>query len=205
MTDIEGRLATLEAEVTELRDRESIRDVLYRYCRAVDRLDTEIMKSCYHEDAYDTHWFANGPAHPFSDWVIAEVLPHARTTVHSVANPIIELKGSRAFVESHVHVLHEVVEPGVEPEMEVIHQLTECRYLDLFEKRDGEWKIFYRHVVRDNLQNFRVPADDPVRVPEALGRRDKSDPVYAGFDLLSLRPDDMRVNFFEPWLAGSSD
>ncbi|KQU47218.1 hypothetical protein ASG84_08910 [Rhodococcus sp. Leaf278] len=200
MSDIETRLATLERDLDDLRSREAIREILHRYCRGVDRLDAEIMKSCYHDDAYDTHWFGNGPAQSFSDWVIAEVLPHAHTTVHSITNELIEIDGDRAFVESHVHVLHEMAVPGQNPDKPYLHQLVECRYVDIFERRDGVWKIFYRHVVADNTVEFEVPVY-PVQLPEeAVGKRDKTDPVYTGFDVLKLRPADIRVNFFAPFV-----
>nr|WP_170949073.1 nuclear transport factor 2 family protein [Rhodococcus sp. 06-621-2] len=209
MTDIETRLTALEHELDDLRSREDdlrsreeIRDVMHRYCRAVDRLDAELLKSCYHDDANDTHWFANGPAHPFSDWVVAEVLPHAHTTVHSLTNPIIELRGERAFVESHVHVLHEMAIPGADPDTPHMHQLVECRYLDIFERRDRQWKIHYRHVVVDNCVEFMVPVYPTGRRPAAaLGRRNKDDAVYAEFDLEKLRPEDKRIDFFAQFLA----
>ncbi|OZC62848.1 hypothetical protein CH267_00410 [Rhodococcus sp. 06-621-2] len=200
MSDLESRLAALESEVTDLRDREAIRDVLHRYCRGADRLDAEAMKSCYHEDAYDTHWFSNGPAQEFSEWVIADCLPAAHTTVHTLTNEIIEIEGDRAFVESHVHVLHEMAAPGDDPQKPFVHQLMECRYVDLFEKRDGQWKISYRHVVVDNNLELRVP-EMPVLIPESMGKRSKEDPAYAGFDLEKLRPADFRTNFFEVGIA----
>ena len=199
MSDIETRLAALESELGVLRDREAIRDVLHRYCRAVDRLDAELLKSCYHEDAYDTHWFANGPAQDFAEWVVAECLPAAHTTVHSITNPIVELDGDRAFVESHVHVLHEMAAPGEDPDKPYVHQLVECRYVDLFDKRDGEWKISYRHVVVDNMVDFRVPVYPAGGPPESTGKRAKEDPVYTGFELEKLRPADFRMNFFAPF------
>lgn len=200
MSDTETRLAALERDLDDLRSREAIRDILHRYCRGVDRLDAEVLRSCYHDDAYDTHWFANGPAQPFAEWVVAEVLPHAHTTVHSISNEIIEFDGDRAFVESHVHVLHEMAVPGQNPKKPYLHQLVECRYIDIFERREGIWKILYRHSVVDNTVEFEVPVY-PVPMPEpAMGKRDKDDAVYARFDLEKLRPEDVRMNFFAPFV-----
>src|SRR5918994_4808595 len=90
--DLEERLAVLEA-------REAIRDVLYRYTRGADRVDIELFKSCYWPDAYDAHRFWNGNAHEFADWVIP-MLTQLHSSQHSITNPIIELAGDRAFVES---------------------------------------------------------------------------------------------------------
>ena len=62
---LEQRLAALEAEVQERKEREAIREVIHRYCQAVDRCDLEMLKSCYWEDGYDDHGFFAGNAHEF--------------------------------------------------------------------------------------------------------------------------------------------
>ena len=55
----------LEARVQELLDREAIRDCLYRYCRGIDRLDEQALRSAYWEDATDRHGAYQGPASGF--------------------------------------------------------------------------------------------------------------------------------------------
>src|SRR4051794_25564624 len=43
---------------SSIRDRFAIEDILTSYARAIDRLDIELLKSLYHEDARDDHaWF----------------------------------------------------------------------------------------------------------------------------------------------------
>ena len=39
----------------EVADREAIRECLYRYCRGVDRLDADMVRSAYWPDVVDTH------------------------------------------------------------------------------------------------------------------------------------------------------
>jgi len=41
----------LEKAITELVDERDIRNVLTRYCRGIDRIDMELVRSCYHPDA----------------------------------------------------------------------------------------------------------------------------------------------------------
>ena len=41
--------------LNEVADREAIRECLYRYCRGVDRLDAEMVRSAYWPDVVDTH------------------------------------------------------------------------------------------------------------------------------------------------------
>jgi len=196
---VEERLARIESELQLLRDREAIRDVLYRYCRAADRLDVELLKSCYHPDAYDTHWFFNGNAHDFADYVIGEVLPDALGSEHAISNPLIEIDGDRAFCESRVTVLHRL---ALGNRAEQLDQIWHCRYLDVFERRDGEWKILYRHVVADGGREFEVPDLLSLQPQEALGKHGPDDPVFARFDLERLRPEPSRfADFWAPFLA----
>jgi hypothetical protein len=57
--------ASLEAKLRALVDKDEIRDVLYRYSRAVDRCDRELLASSYWPDAGDNHGFFVGNAHEF--------------------------------------------------------------------------------------------------------------------------------------------
>ena len=42
-------------EVSDIMAREEIRDVVKRLARGTDRLDAEMMASCYHPDGFDDH------------------------------------------------------------------------------------------------------------------------------------------------------
>ena len=53
-----------------IADRMAIQDVMYQWCRAVDRLDRQAMIDAFHPDAIDDHGDYVGPAAGFADWVI---------------------------------------------------------------------------------------------------------------------------------------
>lgn len=180
--DATERLARVEARLRLLEDKETIRDVLHRYARSADRCDLELFKSCYWPDATDVHWFYNGNAHDFADWVIP-VLAEIDGTQHSVTNPIIELHGDRAFVESHVYVVHHI--PFNDGSGRFIDQQTECRYVDVFEKRDDEWRILRRQVVLDSLREFVVPNPFAEAPRDMAGQRAPHDVIYQGMSLLN--------------------
>ena len=42
-------------QLDELIAREEIKDVIKRLARGTDRLDEELMASCYHADGFDDH------------------------------------------------------------------------------------------------------------------------------------------------------
>src|SRR3954470_8509571 len=96
----ENAMATEDARLTELLDREAIRDCLYRYCRGIDRADEAALRSAYWEDGTDCHGAWQGSASGF----IAQALTKLRAggrRVHQVSNILIELQGDVAAVESY--------------------------------------------------------------------------------------------------------
>ena len=44
---------------------QQIADVIYRYARGIDRLDFDLVRSCYHPDAYDDHGSFKGSVEAF--------------------------------------------------------------------------------------------------------------------------------------------
>ena len=61
-------MSDLDSKIQEILDKESIRELVYTYCRAADRHDNKLMRSLYHEDAYDDHGsFFKGKAMEFID------------------------------------------------------------------------------------------------------------------------------------------
>jgi ketosteroid isomerase-like protein len=185
-TDIENRLKKLEQELGELKDREAIREVIYRYCQAVDRCDLQMLKGCYHPDAYDDHGFHGGNAQDFSEFVIP-LLEEVDSTIHAVTNTRIELDGNRASCASQVSVLHRVKHDSGFTDF-----WHNNRYLDVFEKRNNEWKILHRVTTQDMdrlIETIDIEAmigDSPNRL--LADCRGSEDPSYLGFDLVKHKP-----------------
>jgi len=180
------RIEHLEKEMTELKDREAIRDVIHRYCHAVDRCDLEALKGCYHPDGYDDHGFFAGNAHAFADYVIP-VLKQIDSSCHAITNTRIKIDGARAACSSQWSVIHRLKhEDGF---ADFWHQ---GRYLDVFEKRDGEWKILHRVISSDfdrwiETMDLRSQMEGGPNTPLTGCRGDK-DPGNLWFDLLKHKP-----------------
>ncbi len=101
---------------------------------------------------------------------------------HSITNPIIELDGDRAFAECQWYVLHRIAWDDAT----FIDQQCEGRYLDVFERRSGEWRILHRQTAIEAIREFVTPnlvRDHPPGHP-AVGRRAPDDAVYRGAALL---------------------
>ena len=77
-----------------LVDRQEITDLIYRYCRSVDRLDVPLGHSIWHEDAIADYGeeFYQGDGRGVIDLICAQHL-HVLHHSHQVSNIIIDLDG----------------------------------------------------------------------------------------------------------------
>ena len=137
----------------ELADREAIRECLARYCRGVDRLDADMVRSAYWPDVVDTHLDFKGNAEEFIAWSFA-AMGSMDQTQHFLCNVIVNLDGDSADVESYFYGFHRV--NGPDGKFDII---AGGRYADRFEKREDEWRIAERMVITDWFRQFPDSAD----------------------------------------------
>lgn len=152
-------------------DRQAVTDLIYRYCRAMDRIDHELGYSIWHEDGtadYGLDVF-QGTGRDFVDHACKQ---HQGTLTHShqVSNIIIELDGDQAGSEACVTANLRIMRGNTLMQITVWN-----RYIDLWSKRDGRWGIDKRVAVID-FDEIR-----PVTPMSKLSRgsRDRNDPSYA--------------------------
>lgn len=133
-----------------LLDREAIRDCLLRYCRGIDRCDEQALRSAYWEDATDCHGAWNGSAAGFIEQALTRLRQGGRR-VHQLTNVLIDLHGDVAAVESSFFALQAT---AAQPDRETFL----CgRYVDRFERRNGEWRVAARTVVYDWIEERTRP------------------------------------------------
>ncbi len=167
-------MPTLEERVRALEDKQEIEEVVLRYGRGLDRLDWDIVRSCYHPDAFDDSGVHAAPVDEFIAWSMEFVPSIADLTMHVTGNVLIDLDGDRANVESYVVGLHRKTgEDGVTRDM-----IVGARNLDRFERRDGAWKIAHRTLVYEWSREDPVLVQWPVEPSFTVGRRDRDDLVY---------------------------
>lgn len=153
-----------------IADRQVITDLIYRYCRAMDRIDHELGYSIWHDDGtadYGSHYKGSGRG--FIDQVCAQ---HAQLLTHShqMTNIIIELDGDRASSESYVTANLRIERGGQLKQMTVL-----SRYVDTWSRRDGRWGIDHRIALRD----FDEIRDVTPMSKADEGSRDRNDPSYS--------------------------
>ncbi len=159
-------LATLAA-------RQEIADVIHRYARGIDRIDPELVRSCYHPDAYDDHGTMKGTVDQFVAGIDAFLRRYV-ATMHFMGNMLIEVDGDVARAETYAVAYHrEELADGSGRD-----DIWGIRYVDRFERRDGAWKIAHRVVAQewrrvDPIPVGRVRGGGPGR----WGTRDGNDVI----------------------------
>jgi hypothetical protein len=170
----------MDPKIGALIDEREIEKVLLRYCRGIDRLDIELLRSAFHSDAIFEISMFSGSAQDFCNGL--EEFTRAGKyglTQHRLSNVLIELDGDHAKSESYCVAHH----ADVPFEGGLIDLRVGVRYADRLERRGGQWKIANRKVIYD--WNQTAPSSAQWQPPFfshelILGRRGREDASYFG-------------------------
>jgi len=184
----------LDPRVAFLKDRQDILDTSKRYTRGADRHDKDLVRSAFWPEAtisYGTPMSRD----EFVDWQERALSDYAGHQ-HHITGQTVDFDGDTAHVESYV--LYFLVPrdrsadetgpatPGRALVSEKTH-LGSGRYIERWERRNGEWKILVREYVEDlSLKGDTV---DLCGSRTCLGTWDRNDPSYMR-PLVHLTPED---------------
>jgi len=149
----------------QLLAKQAITEVIFRYARAIDRMDEALLRSVFHPGSRHSHFYegpSSDPGIPSSreapgDFVAfaLDLLSGFVRTHHQLGNTLIQLEsGTTATAETYFTAHHRMRARG-EPLAPQNAYDTEMdyfvggRYLDRFESRDGQWKIVQRTGMTD--------------------------------------------------------
>ena len=130
--------------IDDLLARQEIADLILRYARGIDRLDFDLVRSCYHPDAYDDHGSFQGDVDGFVAMCEA-FLPRWTATQHFMGNMLIEVDDDVARAETYAVAYHRREEEDGSGKDDVFG----IRYVDRFERRADAWKIAHRVVATE--------------------------------------------------------
>ncbi len=179
--------------VDEVASRQQIVNVCHRYCRALDRVDEALLRSVFHADSTHHHDIYQGTSADFCGHAIA-LLRQLERTQHHLGNVLVELDGDRATCEAYFLAYHRIAAGVSGPGMFQREDVSRAedvfvggRYVDRFERRNGEWRIVHRTGVHD-WETWRPASDRYLSTMSAAGRgrRDLGDPCYT-------------IGTFKPW------
>ncbi|MCE4267517.1 nuclear transport factor 2 family protein [Rhodococcus sp. MS16] len=164
----------MDSELQVLLDRRAIHDVVLRYCRGIDRVDADLVRSCYQDGALDHHVGFTGTVDEFIAWCWP-ALEQMSGTRHVLANHLCEVDGDVATAESYVLSYH-----WQEPfDDSARNYVGHSRYVDRFARgSDGFWRIADRRVVRDLTTGITATPGTPGSNATTAGRTARTDPSY---------------------------
>jgi hypothetical protein len=136
----------MDERLQQLLDKQAINEVIQRYCRTMDWLDEPGQASCYWPDAEVDFGFFKGPVSEF----VPMVMEHERQAEkrwHLQTGVMVKVDGDKAQAESY----------GITTGSSGTDRPSTMyggRYLDDFEKRDGEWRLSKRVYLLDWTKAF---------------------------------------------------
>ena len=137
-----------EPAPAELAARAAIERVLSDYAWGVDRRDWNLVRSCYHPDAHDDHGVYRGPVDGFIDY-FTKVAASWDLTAHYVFPPDITIIEHAEDARAVAAVDSKAVAHHIRGDDDFV---MGARYVDRFERRDGDWRIAHRRVLVEWVQ-----------------------------------------------------
>lgn len=166
-----------EAQLDVALSRLAIHDLLMAYARGVDRADSELLGSIFHDDSTVVSGVFNGSGPEFARFITGHVSDSLKRCFHSIANEWVSVAGDRAVGEAYVIAYASADETDM---------LTGGRYVTEFERRNGVWKICSHTFVADwNMNQPTSFQDDGMYAAlDSRGCFGREDPVYRFWESL---------------------
>ena len=136
-----------------LAGREQIRDCLARLARGEDRRDAGLIAGCFWPDAATDYGIFAGDFDAYLAWVVPGSDAIA-VTQHILGQSMIIVEGDAARVETQVSAYHRIDAGDGARDI-----WLGGRYLDVMERRAGDWRIAHRTMLYDWLKDFGQSVD----------------------------------------------
>jgi hypothetical protein len=127
----------------ELLARQEIMALSATYMRGLDRLQPDLVRGVFHDDATCDYGFFAGSPDAFVQMAMNALAGH-KTNHHMLGQISIDFEGQLAFGEVYFQAYHRLESDGRELDLFVAG-----RYVDRYEQRGGIWKIAHRSEVND--------------------------------------------------------
>ncbi|MEM8661701.1 MAG: nuclear transport factor 2 family protein [Pseudomonadota bacterium] len=158
-------MAASDVDIAQLLAKQEITEVIFRYARAIDRLDEAELRSVFHPQSRHCHFYegpSSDPAAPSSEGAPGDFVAFAigflsacSRTHHQLGNTLIQLDSeTTASAETYFTAYHRMRARGDPLAADNAHDtemdfLVGGRYLDHFALQDGYWKIVQRTGMTD--------------------------------------------------------
>ena len=148
----------MSTDVASWIAKAQIAECIARLARGEDRRDAALITASYWPDSVTDYGVFKGTFAEYLAWVVpgADAITN---TQHVIGQSHIELAGNTAKVETQVISYHRIdyaAGTGTSDEHDTV---IGGRYLDVFEQRDGDWRIASRTMLYDWYQDWGAAVD----------------------------------------------
>lgn len=168
----------IERLVLELANKKEIEELItWRFARAIDWIDVESAKECFHSDGRFAYDDIEMNAHDFVD-AFSKSAGALKMRSHNIGPAAVALNGDKASGEAYAifAATRENADTGA-----LEDYVVSCRYLSELEKRAGVWKMSSLRIVFD--WSFGQPATEVTPSGNRLNRGlDTSSPLFRRLD-----------------------
>ena len=154
-------------------DKIEIVDLSSTYMRGLDRLDGETQRTAFWDDALLSYGVYEGGPDGFVAYCQNALKAHAANH-HFLGQIQVELAGDEAYGEVYYQAYHRVNNEAGEPR----DLFISGRYVDMYERRNGEWKIAYRSELVDWVREEAAADSWFAGSKMIVGARKPADPLY---------------------------
>jgi hypothetical protein len=162
-----------DSRLNDAADKLEIIDLSSNYMRGLDRLDRELERSVFWDDAFCSYGTYEGGPDRFVEYCQSALATHL-SNHHFVGQVNIELQGEQAFGEVYYQAFHRTKNE----ENEARDLFISGRYVDRYERRDYAWKIAYRSELVDWVREEPSADEWFSNSKMILGARKPLDPLY---------------------------
>ncbi len=173
-----------------LEDRTAIQDVINAYTHAIDRRCWQMMGQLFHDDATFQFGPVAGDWHEFVEQARGVIEP-CLATQHQLGQVMFGFESDTiCHTETYMTAMHTVPADHEIPHIfpvtgKIYSAVIAGRYVDRFEKREGEWRIAQRTGLYDWREFREADGIDLSELPEGVcgyhGERDPSTPAITRF------------------------
>lgn len=164
----------------ELLAKQEISELCATYMHGLDRLQMDVVRSVFHDDATTDYGTYTGSPDGFVEYAL-DFLQTVRSTQHLMGQAQIDVEGDIAFGEIYFQAHHRV--PRGSPRQGDRDLFIAGRYVDRYERRGSAWKIAHRTLLTDWARSDAV-SDQTMRPGYLRGAR--------GIDDLANRRGELR-------------
>ena len=167
----DGVTSAVTASIQTWLDKNELTELVAVLSSAVDRADETRIAACYAEESYDDHGGFKGSGREFAAYICTPSAARDGESMlhHLIGQSIFDVDGDEAWGETFF-VFHltsgDQVNPGY------------GRYIDYFQRTDGQWKLKYRQVVPDWVGSVGAKISGSMS-SYVRAARDRTDPLYA--------------------------